>query len=133
MPTLAKVAIFVAVLVGTSACVLASEGVCAGLVFHVVGLELSGGSIAIGLIAGAAKGAADYALDTGRHTLAGYLWKAGTSAIEDAAVSGLPEESLFGKWARGAHSTDLGYFDALKDLPRYLSSLAKSGLHSLGG
>lgn len=78
---LAKIGIITATVVGGAACVAATAGVCGAAAFSVGGVELSGGAIAVGLVAGAGEGAADYALDCGDHTLGGYLSNAGFGAL----------------------------------------------------
>jgi hypothetical protein len=117
---LVKIGVAAATVVGTSACVLASAGICGALAFGVAGVQLSGGAIAVGFAAGAAEGAADYALDPGRHSLRGYLRSAGTEGGLDSVFAGLPEEVLMGEWAQGAHSAQLGFREALRWLPHYL-------------
>jgi hypothetical protein len=127
---IAKVAIVATLLVGTTACVAFSGGMCGGLAFTVWGTEFTGGSIAITIAAGAGRAAADYALDKGKHTLIGYLESAGIGAGEDAAAMGIPQEYLFGAWGSGAHSAELGFFKTVADLPNYLTKALSRGLHA---
>ncbi len=122
---LTKVAITVGVLVAGSACVAATAGVCGALAFGIGGFELSGGAIAVGAVLGAGTGAADYSIDAGRHNLGGYLNAAGWGAARDAAFFGLPEEAIFGGLGEGAHSAQLGFCGALRNLPGYLRSAFK--------
>jgi hypothetical protein len=43
----------------------------------------------------------------------------------DSIFAGAPEEFVFETWAQGAHSFQLGYLQALRELPGYLSSVFK--------
>jgi len=122
---LVKIGIIAVTVVGGAACVAATAGVCGAAAFSVGGVELSGGAIAVGVVAGAGEGAAEYALDCGNHTLSGYLTSAGLGALEDAAFAGAPEELIFGGLGEGAHAAQLGFLDALKGLPGYLYSIAR--------
>ena len=122
---LAKIGIVTVTVVGGSACALATAGLCGAAAFSVGGIELSGGAIAAGVVVGAGAGAADYALDTESHSLTGYASAAARGAAEDAAISGAPEELVFGEWAQGAHSAQLSFGQALQDLPSFVLSIFK--------
>ena len=104
---------------------------CADLPFELAGLKFAGSAIIIGLAAGAARGAVDYAFTTGDHTFGGYLKSAARGAGEDSVILALPEESMFGEWAEGEHSAQVGFWGTLKELPSYMTSVLKSGLHAL--
>jgi RHS repeat-associated protein len=53
---LAKIGIAAVVVVGGSACVLATAGICGAAAFGVGSVEISGGAVALGFAAGAAEG-----------------------------------------------------------------------------
>jgi hypothetical protein len=122
---LAKIGLAAVVVVGGSACVLATAGICGAAAFPIGGVEVSGGAIALGFVAGTAEGAADYALDCGQHTLGGYLSGAAKGGLLDAVFAGIPEEAVFGDAGAGAHAYPLNYFEALQYIPKYLYSVIK--------
>jgi hypothetical protein len=119
---LTKIAILAVVVVGTSACVLATAGICGAAAFTVGGFEVSGGAIAVGFAAGAGEGAIDYTISCEPHTLEGYFQSAAIGGAEDAVFAGIPEEVLFGNTGRGLHAAELNYLEALRYIPGYLSS-----------
>jgi len=119
---LLKAAIITTAIVGGAACVVATAGICGAAAFTVGGIELSGGAIAVGVTTGAAEGAADYALDSGKHSVSGYFTNAAEGAGIDALFVGAPEEAVFGGLGNGAHAAELTWSRALIYLPEYLRS-----------
>ena len=126
---LTKIVIAGVTIVGTAACVAATAGVCGALAFSVSGFEISGGAIAAGVAAGGVKGAADYALDSGHHSLSGFFKSAAIGGGEDALFAGLPEEAIFGNLGQGAHSAEMTFSQSLTFLPSYLAGAFKMGAH----
>jgi RHS repeat-associated protein len=125
LKSIAKIAIIVVSVAGGAACVMATVGVCGALAFSVGSMEVSGGSILVGMASGAASGSADYALTSGKHTVTGYLASSGKGAAMDAVLFGVPEELVFGGVGKGAHAADLNWGQALVAIPKYLGSLFK--------